>query len=174
MIMKKLYLLLSIFFASLNAFASDVVDVLPLTKNIVVVHFKDGYVIHHKKGQQRTDESVVTDPLNVGAASLVASYTIISSNDPAYAAAINPSSVGRKSKGTDYALLCDTYYNGVGCVNNGPDYTSEHWLYLYLPSAMVSGKSYTITLNSLAKNNNTFTFNYDEQGCIRKLSMSTI
>ena len=36
--------------------ASDLVDAIPLTDRIVMLHFDDGYVIHHKRGQARTDE----------------------------------------------------------------------------------------------------------------------
>jgi hypothetical protein len=142
-------------------FASDVVEVTPLTGNILVVHFNDGYIQHHTLGQQRTDEHVFTNPLNVVNAMLASMYTITSTNDANYSSAKNPSSVGRKSKGTDFALLCDTYNNG--CYNNEPDYIQDHWVYLILPKALVTGKTYTLKLNNLAATTNTFTFVYDEK-----------
>ncbi len=159
--MKKFTITCIIFiFLIFSARGSDLVDLLPLTNNILIVHFKDGYAVHHKRGQQRGNESVVTDPLDIAKAMMPGSYSISSGDDGFYGSPLNPSSIGRKSKGTEYGLLCDTYNNG--CFNSQPDYASEHWVYIYLPSAMVSGKTYTIVLSSLAKNNNTVTFKYDE------------
>ena len=142
--------------------ASDIVDVLPLTSKILVIHFDDGYVIHHKRGQQRTDEQAITDPLNILQATLLGSYTLLSNTDANYSTAKNPSDLGRKSKGTEFALICDSYINGKGCINSHPDYAQEHWIYLYLPTDLQTGKIYTLTLNNLAKNKNVVTFTYDE------------
>jgi endoglucanase len=143
-----------------TASATDVKEVLPLTKNILVVHFDDGYVIHHTKGQQRVNESVVTNPLNIANALLLAAYSISSTNDASYSSAKNPVDIGRKSKGTEFAWLCESYDNG--CINNSPDYVKEHWLYLFLPTAMQSGKTYTLNLSGLAAGTNTFTFIFNE------------
>ncbi|RYG25873.1 hypothetical protein EON82_05540, partial [bacterium] len=133
------------------AHGSDLVEVSPLTDRIVLLHFKDGYVVHHKLGQKRSDEKVVVDPLDVSVASDRVSYRIISPTDPSYKQAKLPIDVGRKSKGTDFAWFTDRWENGRA-VNDRPDHAKEHWLYLFLPQPMKEGQAYTITTGSLAKN----------------------
>ena len=81
----------------------------PLTDRILMVHFQDGYVVHHKKGQKRTDEKVVAKPLDVELAAKPASYLLSSSDDPAYKRGRNPTHIGRKSKGTDFAWFVDKW-----------------------------------------------------------------
>jgi hypothetical protein len=158
--MKFYAFILLYLFNVLAASASEVKEVLPLTGNILIVHFKDGYAIHHLRGQQRTDESVVADPLNEASAMLPGSYSIISANDENYTTARQPVAIGRKSKGTEFAWLCDSYSNG--CINTHPDYAKEHWIYLFLPSALQTSKIYTINLAGLAAGANSFTFTYNE------------
>jgi hypothetical protein len=150
-------------FFLVQTWASDVVEVLPLTNKILMVRFDDGYVIYHKSGQKRTQESMVVDPLDIAKATTLSSFSLTSSDDAAYSSAKNPTEIGRKSKGTSVSHMCEGWGGSdVGCVNTNPDHAKEHWLYLYLPTALQSGKSYTITLSNLAKNKNTFTFKYDE------------
>jgi hypothetical protein len=55
---------------------SNILDVQPLTDRILMVHFKDGYVEHHKKGQPRSQEIVITDPLDLGAATRLMTRSI--------------------------------------------------------------------------------------------------
>src|SRR5437868_1567714 len=64
--------------ATFRASASEIVDVLPLTNRILMVHFQDGHVVHHKKGQKRTDEQVVAKPLDLEQAVLRANYRLSS------------------------------------------------------------------------------------------------
>ncbi len=157
---KKIFLPLILLAVSYVSQASDIVAVKPLTDKILMVHFDDGYAIHHKIGEPRASEQVVTVPLNVEKAMATASYTRSSANDAAYTGGKAPVDVGRKSKPTEFALMCQQYDNG--CVNSDPDHAKEHWLYLYLPSAMQSGKSYTLTTDNLAEHDNQFTFEYNE------------
>ncbi len=56
------------------ASASDLVEVQPLTDRIVMLHFNDGYVQHHQRGQPRGEEKVFVDPLDMAAASRAESY----------------------------------------------------------------------------------------------------
>lgn len=126
------------------AHAAELVDALPVTERIVLLHMDEGHVQHHGLGQPRNQEVVVIDPLDVVVAQNVASYSIRSSDDAAFAQGLEPLRVGRKSKGTDFAWLVENYIDGM-TVNHSPDHTKEHWLYLVLPRAMQAGKSYTIT-----------------------------
>jgi endoglucanase len=162
--MKKTHFSTAILlFFLVQTWASDVIEVLPLTNKILMVRFDDGYVIYHKSGQKRTQESMVVDPLDIAKATTLSSFSLTSSDDAAYSSAKNPTEIGRKSKGTSVSHMCEGWGGSdVGCVNTNPDHAKEHWLYLYLPTALQSGKSYTITLSNLAKNKNTFTFKYDE------------
>jgi endoglucanase len=139
---------------------SNILAVQPLTSSILLVHFKDGHVEHHKKGQPRSQETVITDPLDISAATRLSSYIITSADDAAYSKAASPSKVGRKSKGTEFAWFVDAWINGRA-VNNRPDHTKEHWLYLTLPTSMQVGKTYTLSTGNLAKNKNTWQVVFD-------------
>jgi endoglucanase len=141
--------------------ATDLVDVKPVTNRILAVHFDDGYARHHKRGELRTNEAVFINKLNVAKAMLLASYAIQSGDDAWYNTPLAPTSIGRKSKPTEFALLCQSYNNG--CVNTDPDHALEHWVYLYLPTPLQSGKTYTLTLDALAENVNSVTFTFAEQ-----------
>jgi endoglucanase len=136
-----LLLAVSLFFVE-TASATDVVDVKPLTARILVIHFDDGYVAHHKRGQERTHEFVFADLLNLSSARSSSSYKVISSNDANFFGGKAPLEVGFKSKPTEFALRCDTYDNG--CVNNSEDHVREHWAYLFLPDALKTGNAYRI------------------------------
>jgi hypothetical protein len=139
--------------------AADLVDVRPLTDRIVMVHFDDGHVEHHKKGQPRSAEKVVTAPLDVSRAVLPRSYAVSSTDDAAFKKPLAPVRVGRKSKGTDFAWFVDKMENGV-TVNSRPDHAAEHWLYLELPAPMKPGKTYTIRTEGLATKLPTRTLTY--------------
>jgi hypothetical protein len=143
--------------------AGEIKEVLPLTDRILMVHVDEGHVIHHISGQPRSQEKVVISPLDVAAASKPETYSLVSTDDPAYAAAKVPTDVGRKSKGTNYAWFADRWENGRA-VNDRPDHTKDHWIYLYLPSPLQRGKTYTLTTGSLnTKGDNTFKFVFDEK-----------
>lgn len=141
--------------------ASEVREILPLTDRILMVHFDDGHVVHHTAMRPRSDEKVVVDPLNVELAGKPETYRLTSSDDPAYAQGQQPVSIGRKSKGTDFAWFVDSWVNGRA-ENKRPDHAKEHWLYLHLPAPMQAGKSYTLSTGDLASNGKQFTLTFDE------------
>ena len=142
------------------ASASDIVEVLPLTDRIVMVHFDDGKVTLAKPGQSGAAGDVVTvDALDRTLASSAQSYKVSSPGDAAYASAQSPTSVARKSKGTEFSNHCDTWAGK--CVNTSPDRALEHWTYLTLPTPMQPGQSYTVDTGGLAKNASTTTFTFD-------------
>ena len=137
--------------ASFRICASDLLEALPLTDRIVMLHFKDGYIVHHQRGQSRSEETVAVNPLDTAAASLASSYAITSVDDARYQTARRPEHVGRKSKGTDFAWFADKWEGGHA-VNTRPDHAKEHWLYLFLPEPMRQGSTCTIETGSLARN----------------------
>jgi len=150
---KKLSLFLSglLIVLSAGARASVVVSVTPLTDQILLVHLDDGWVIHHQRGQPRTMEQVIVNPLDVRAASDPARYRVGSAEDARYRSPLAPVGVGRKSKGTDFAWFADSWVNGRA-VNNRPDHAKEHWLYLFLPAPLREGATYTLSVRDLAYN----------------------
>ena len=141
--------------------ASDLVEVLPLTNQILVLHFDDGYAVYHKKGQQRSNERVVVEQLNTTEAVKPLNYIFTSTDDSNYSSGKNPQTIGRKTKGTEFTWMCQSWANG--CVNTSPDHVEDHWIYLFLPQAMQSGKTYTLEIGSLARNGTTWTFTFDEK-----------
>jgi len=160
--MKKLVLLF-IFLFSLEfaANSSDLVEVLPLTNQILMLHFDDGYTIYHKKGQARSNERVVVELLNTTEAVKSLNYLLKSADDTNYSTALKPTDVGRKTKGTEFTWLCQSWANG--CVNTSPDHVEDHWIYLFLPQSMQSGKTYTLTTGTLANNGSQWNFTFDEK-----------
>src|SRR5512133_3488626 len=102
----------------LRAVASDIVEVLPLTNKILMLHFDDGYAIYHKKGQARSNERVVVELVNTAEAVKPLNYLLKSTDDLNYSAGLKPTDVGRKTKGTEFTWLCQSWANG--CVNTSP------------------------------------------------------
>ncbi|MEZ0325125.1 MAG: cellulase N-terminal Ig-like domain-containing protein, partial [Fimbriimonas sp.] len=126
------------------------VDVSALTDRVLLVHYDEGYVVHHGKGQKRSDEKVVISPLNVERATRVDQYRIASKGE-----SFQPMSIARKSKGTDFAWFVDSWVDGRA-VNTRPDHTKEHWIYLRLPKPLVMGRSYTV---ATPEGSSTLTYN---------------
>jgi endoglucanase len=141
--------------------ASDIVEVLPITDKIILVHFDDGYIQHHTSGQRRSDDIVFESPLSIINATTLSNYRLTSTDDPDFVAGISPVDFSRKSKGTEFAWYCDIW-TGSNCVNNRPDHVKEHWVYLIFSNPIKAGKQYTLTTGNLAANNNSFTFIFNE------------
>ena len=127
-----------------------------------MVHFDDGYVRHHQKGEARTSEWVIQDPLNVALATQLGSYTVSSADDSNFGGGVQPSDIGRRSKGTDFTWLCQDYNDEVGCIKlRCRPRGKKHWIYLYLDEPMQSGSTYTINTGDLAANGNSYELLYD-------------
>lgn len=139
--------------------AAEVVAVQALTERVVMLHFKEGWVEHHRRGEPRSQERVVVHPLDTTAASKSEAYAIVSPDDPAYRRPAKPLRVGRKSKGTDFAWFVDTWQNGRA-VNTRPDHTKEHWLYLVIPNPMRPDRTYVIRTGDLASNGREWKLRY--------------
>lgn len=113
------------------AHGAEIQEVTRLTDRIVLVHFTEGRVIHHQKGQKRSDEKVIVSPLDVALATDPANYRV---------GGQRPRKIYRKSKGTDFAWFVDKWENGRA-VNERPDHVKEHWVYLELPKPLPVGKT---------------------------------
>jgi len=103
-----------------SGIASDLIEVLPLTNKIVMLRFNDGYATYHKIGQPRNSDRVFVEPLNTSQASLPATYLLESKNDSNYLTPKNPAQVGRKTKGTEFIWMCQSWTKG--CINTSPDH----------------------------------------------------
>ncbi len=154
--MKRLMLFALISILTLDASASDLIEVLPVTNKIIQLKFDDGYAIipgYHQSGEV---SEVFAWPLDVETAKKPASYSISSSDDANYATAQMPVNIGRKSKIHEISNNCN--WDGVRCMN---EYVQHHYIYIELPNAMVNGNEYTINLSALADNIDEWTFTYD-------------
>src|ERR1035437_8180832 len=141
--------------------ASDLVEVLPLNNQILMLHFDDGYAVYHQKGQARANEKVIVELLNTTEAVKPLNYLLKSIDDPNYTDGKNPTDIGRKTKGTEFTWICQSWNNG--CVNTSPDHVEEHWIYLYLPQPMQAGKTYLLQTGTLANNGSQWSFTFNEQ-----------
>lgn len=162
MIKSSLLLVAGLTLTSVCAAASDLVAFQQLTDRVLLVHFKDGHVEHHKRGEPRSAERVVVQPLDVAAASQPASYSLSSPNDPRYRTTGNPTKAARKSKGTDFAWFVDAWVDGR-TINNRPDHAKEHWITLDLPEPLSPGKTYLLNTGNLARNGREWRLNYSVQ-----------
>ncbi len=143
-----------------HAAASDLVEVLPLTPRVIMVHFDDGTVHYRGYHSSSGDDLVLNDPLDIRRAAHLYAYQIFSGDDPGYAGGTHPVRTGRKSKPTAFSDEC--LWTGSVCDN---EYVLEHWIYLELPGDLQRGATYTLWVGDLAANVNevTFTFNEFEQ-----------
>lgn len=133
--------------------SADLIRILPVTDQILVLHFDEGHIDYFGIHQDRYNGNVCYySSLEVSRAIDPANYDVSSADDERYAEAQHPLNTGRKSKGVDFNNIYD---------RNEPNVIKHHWIYLELPFAMEEGKSYTVSLNDIASNVNTFTFNYD-------------
>ena len=143
-----------------QAIAADLTAVKPLTSNVLMLQFDDGYVRHHRRGEPRTMEWAVVEPLDVRKATLNASYRLQSDEDLNFGEARNPVEIGRKTKPVHFALLCQN--TGNGCINRDPDHALRHWIYLKLPFDLQSGTSYTLHMDGVADRQHSIDFVFDE------------
>ena len=147
----SLFILLFIFSAT-GLIASNIIEVLPLTSKIVLVHFDDGTVVY--------PNALNVNRLNVADAENFASWSFFSADDEDFQTALNPINVGRKSKGTEFVK--EPKWGGNAFDPRNKPWASEHWIYLIFDKEMKSGKSYTLTSENLASNGSEWNFKFDE------------
>jgi endoglucanase len=138
-----------------GVFAADIIEVTPLTNKIIMLHFDEGSMTYPNELE------VVR--LNITSAANVSSYSITSTDDTDFSTAINPVTIGRKSKGTEFVSNSGVPWGGSSFDPTSKPWASEHWLFLQLEKPMKTGKSYTIHTGSIAKNDSTWTFTFDEK-----------
>lgn len=165
--MKALILIL-LCFSCQFLLSADLVSVRPLSNTIIEVHIDDGYLIQHQIGESLNNDQIVADPLDEEIASLVASYALSSPDDADFVSSQAPLEVFRKSKGTEFANICEgwefqDFFGVVGCENSSADHAKEHWIYLVLAAPLKTGFQYEIDLGGLGLSGSAQqTFIFDE------------
>jgi hypothetical protein len=160
---KYLLFYLCCLFPATHLAASDIREVLPLTRDIIMIHFHDGRVVYHENGSPRKNDRAIVAPLRTGLARMIGSYQVSSVDDNRYSRGLFALSVGLKSKGAEFTWMCQGWSAISGCINNDPDRVLEHWVYLVLPAPMKSGMTYTVNTGFLADNGNEWSFTFDEK-----------
>ncbi|GAB4418312.1 MAG: hypothetical protein OHK0039_29590 [Bacteroidia bacterium] len=135
--------------------SADLIRILPVTDEILMLHFDEGHLDYQGYAQDRFGGiKLYYNLLDLAQAAQTASYQISSPDDPFYQTPRTPLALGRKSKGAEFNNLYDT---------GEPTHLSEHFIYLALPSPLLRGHTYTVVLGSLADNLDTYTFRFDER-----------
>lgn len=158
---KKILVFLLIVFTVYYSKASDIIEIVPITNKILAIHLDDGYAVYHKKGQNRSNERVVVELLNVIEAEKLENYLISSKTDAAYNQEKQPVDIGRKTKGSEFTWMCQSWNNG--CVNTDPDHVKEHWIYLFLSEPIQNNHKYILNTGNVANNGQVWDITYDEK-----------
>ena len=108
-----------------------------------------GHLIGPKKDSFVAYEGFEGDPLLEAEADEPANYAVRSADDPAFARAVPPVSVSRKSKPDDWQQA------------NRAGLTMRHVVYLRLPRALTPGRTYTVTLANVNVQTPTATLVFD-------------
>lgn len=126
--------------------AADLTMVSPISPTVLMLYFDEGYTEFGHPDNGWNDKRIAS-ALNRDQADLSGSYSITSSDDSQYSSATKPLQVSRKAK------VQEATSAGV---------IWEHYVYLILPKALASGKTYTVSVGELADNFDDTTFTFDE------------
>lgn len=133
--------------------ASDIVEIVPVTNRILLLTFDDGTVIYPNDLQ--VDRLVIADATDVNY------YSLVSSEDTAYAFPQHPMEIGRKTKGTEFVR--DAPWAGNSFDPRSKPWASKHFIYLFLEDELQRGAAYTLETGGLAGNGSAWTFTFNEQ-----------
>jgi hypothetical protein len=128
----------------------DLMDILPVTDRILMIHIRDGHIDTYGIRQNISHNRVYHSPTSIGRATTPANYSITSPGDHNYSSPMNPVNAGRKSKAWEYQ---DAW--------NPPPYVWQHWIYIELPHAMQQGHTYIVHLDNITGNRDSFTLEFD-------------
>ena len=126
-----------------------------MTNKIVLVHFDDGSVTY--------PNTLNVIRLNVSDAENKSKWSFASSDDADFQPSLNPVSIGRKSKGTEF-IKVPTWSTSANAYDpQGKPWASEHWIYLVFDQEMKPGNSYSLNSGTLANNGSEWSFVYEEK-----------
>lgn len=129
---------------ALPAGATRLLECRVADRGALMLHFRDGEVRYRDDGTGRSaflghysvpeDDWMVPfgEELNVKAAALAESWTVVSSDDAFYSEGVHPKAVSRKSKPLNTTIEFESKL--------------DHWLFLELPSPMKQGCSYSVRI----------------------------
>ncbi len=137
----KYFLVYGVLLNAVLLSAADLIRVLPVTGKILMLEVKDGHIDAWGIGEDQTANRVYSNPVDLVKALDVGSYSISSTDDPAYVNGVTPIFSGRKSKALDYN---DPYVE--------VQYVMGHHIYLELADAMQPGKTYRLDCAGLFDN----------------------
>ena len=128
----------------------DLMDILPVTDKILMIHIRDGHIDTYGIWQGDSYNKVYHDPTDTTRAVYAGNYLISSLDDDNYRTPLNPVNTGRKSKGWEYQSE-----------NYSPPFILQHRIYIELPYAMKQGNTYTVHLDNITGNRSSFTLEFD-------------
>jgi uncharacterized protein YjdB len=138
--------------------AADLVRVQAVTNKIVMFYLDDGHIDYAGINQNYYNAQVFYEnELNVNAVSVNTNFLISSPDDSNYSTIKNPTNVGRKSKGTEFA----NYFAPAP-----QQFILSHWIYIELPIAMMVGKTYTFELKNITDNRTIINLVFNEKDII--------
>lgn len=126
-----------------TADAARIASVVPVDREIVLVHIQDGEAVFTDDGKRSSafkghafadgDDRMVSfgEGLDTAAATVPGNWTLTSADDASYARPTHPASISRKAK------VLNTTHDW--------QFKLDHWLFLRLPSALRQGASYELT-----------------------------
>lgn len=144
-----LWAALLVLLAALPLSAADLINVLPVTDEVLLIHFKEGHIEYNGVRPDGTYEPQTENRvhsarlLDIRAATDATRYRVTSGDDSAYTGGRSPVTIGYKAKGTEFNSPYKT-----------PPYLREYWVYAVLPSPLQHGKSYAVVVGDLAENVN--------------------
>jgi endoglucanase len=136
------------------AHASEVKEISPITDRVLLIHLVDGRAIRESVDPTSPDATqdgrIEAVPLDTARAAQPASWRISSRDDTRYSAGLQPTKIGRKSKGVQWTRTKD-----------GDRHVMGHWMYLQLPAPLQAGRRYTLDTGTLATGARLRTFRFD-------------
>ncbi len=147
---------LLLLFPTPSLWATDLIEILPVTNDVLLLHFKDGHIDYNGVRPDGTYEPQTENRVSLGklldiqAATDASRYRITSDDDPDYADGRGPTAMGHKAKGAEF----NSPYKQ-------PQYLREYWVYAALPSPLQPDKTYTVRVGDLAENLNQYRFTFN-------------
>lgn len=170
--MKLLVITILSFTSIASSFSQSLLEVSTLTDRIILVHFDEGDISYHKSGESVNNDVVNGEALDIEIAGNLENFSLQSLSDENYINASNPSFLYRKSKGSAFANICESweylpFFDLFGCKNESLDHVKEHWFYVEYNQPLQRGLSYELEVTGFQSDQaSTFDFVYDENEAV--------
>ena len=131
--------------------SSNIIEIQFVDRNMLVIHFDDGYIRNHGYHETGINDTVFRKPLDISKAVNILNYSLTSENDLNFSNGLNPVKISRKSKPTEFSWNKSDGYPVV----------LEHWIYLEFPFPLINKMQYKLIVNGLSDEKNEIEFIYD-------------